>query len=405
MNSAIAAAFPAGETVQHGAYKVDVSRGTMRDELSRQWWSRPDDERYTSLTKLRDATKRRYEASKESRVETKKVELFAPEARTIEDTQKLFVGLPTGEESVFTHWSFGQACALAKAPGAYLRALPSQLAADNINYSLRHMREVEEVKAYYHRDGGGQLHALTGPDYGRIPDYEMVQAVMQIAGDGDGSQGWKVPGVMNWANGTYNPYVDVTKENTTLFASDRDVFLFLVDDTRPIEVGKLADGSPDYMFRGFYAWNSETGSRSYGVAAMYLRGVCMNRCLWGVEKFTEFKGRHSKGAPDRFMYEARPALRSFAEGSAQTLIEGVTAAKAAIKAQDDEEALAFLRGRGFSRSKAAQIFETVEREEQRKPRSVWDFAQGITAVARKEPNQDTRLDLERQAGALLDMVA
>ena len=39
-------------------------------------------------------------------------------------------------------------------------------------------------------------------------------------------------------------------------ASDRDVFLFLVDDTNPIEAGRLPDGSPDLYFRGFYCWNS-----------------------------------------------------------------------------------------------------------------------------------------------------
>lgn len=52
------------------------------------------------------------------------------------------------------------------------------------------------------------------------------------------------------------PFVDVTKDTTTLYASDRDVFLFLVDDTNPIEAGRLADGSPDLYFRGFYCWNS-----------------------------------------------------------------------------------------------------------------------------------------------------
>ena len=54
---------------------------------------------------------------------------------------------------------------------------------------------------------------------------------------------------------THNPFVDITKDTTTLYASDRDVFLFLVDDTNPIEAGRLADGSPDLYFRGFYCWN------------------------------------------------------------------------------------------------------------------------------------------------------
>jgi len=89
-----------------------------------------------------------------------------------------------------------------------------------------------------------------------------------------------VPGVLDWATSTYNPHVDVTTETTTLYASDRDVFLFLVDDTHPIEAGKLADGSPDLFFRGFYAWNSEVGSKTLGIASFYLRAVCQNRNLW-----------------------------------------------------------------------------------------------------------------------------
>ncbi len=76
---------------------------------------------------------------------------------------------------------------------------------------------------------------------------------------------------------SHNPFVDVTKDTTTLYASDRDVFLFLVDDTNPIEAGRLPDGSPDVYFRGFYCWNSEVGSKTLGIASFYLRAVCMNR--------------------------------------------------------------------------------------------------------------------------------
>jgi len=58
---------------------------------------------------------------------------------------------------------------------------------------------------------------------------------------------------------TYNPLVDITRDTTTLYASDRDVFLFLVDDAYPIGAGRLPNGDPDPFFRGFYAWNSEVG--------------------------------------------------------------------------------------------------------------------------------------------------
>ncbi len=62
----------------------------------------------------------------------------------------------------------------------------------------------------------------------RIWDHELVAAVIDIAGNGTGDTMWKVPGVLDWATMTHNPFVDITKDTTTLYASDRDVFLFLV---------------------------------------------------------------------------------------------------------------------------------------------------------------------------------
>ena len=40
------------------------------------------------------------------------------------------------------------------------------------------------------------------------------------------------------------------------------------------------------------------------------------------------------------------------------------------------------------------MIETVLAEEGRRPESVFDFVQGITAVARTEPHQDARLEVE-----------
>ena len=43
-------------------YKVDVSRGQRIGRVSSEWFNRPDDERYLSLTDLNKAVKRRSEA-------------------------------------------------------------------------------------------------------------------------------------------------------------------------------------------------------------------------------------------------------------------------------------------------------------------------------------------------------
>ena len=166
-----------------------------------------------------------------------------------------------------THWSFGQLAGLVGAPAAYLRQLPAALAGINLQYGLTSHR-AEQVKTLETDDGRLELRAVTGPDYGRIYDHELVAAVQRIAGNGTGDTRWKVPGVLDWSTGVYNPRVDVTQDTTTLYASDRDVFLFLVDDLNPIEAGRLPDGSPDLYFRGFYCWNSEVGAKTLGMASL-----------------------------------------------------------------------------------------------------------------------------------------
>ncbi|HEY8066590.1 MAG TPA: DUF932 domain-containing protein [Methylosinus sp.] len=384
-------------------YKVgNFDKGALRGDVSKQWISRPADQRFLSLGELKDAMAEKRDTSHEYRVDTRKIEFIAPEPKRLEDTHALTVGLPDGTEIAPNHWSFGQLCNLAQAPSSYLRRLPSQIVADALSYGMRYSRDSDEIKAYA---SGDSLLAATGPDYGRIFDCEVVEAVMQIAGNGIGDMRWKVPGVLDWQTMLYNPDAPVTIDSTTLYASDRDVFIFLVDDRNPIEVGKLPSGDPDLIFRGFYVTNSEVGSGSLRLAAFYLRGVCMNRNLWGVENFQELTMRHSKYAPARFIEESRPALASFANGSTKSLVEAVAAAKSTKLASDQDEALAFLQARSISRKRALLILEQGEREEQRPVRSAWDFAQALTANARSEPNTDSRIEIETVAKKILDKVA
>jgi len=52
--------------------------------------------------------------------------------------------------------------------------------------------------------------------------------------------------------------------------------------------------------------------------------------------------------------------------------------------------------------KTSKIIETVLGEENRKPESIFDFVQGITALARGKAHQDTRLDLVGKAKRLME---
>jgi hypothetical protein len=386
-------------------WKVDTSRGQSKMEVSRQWASRPHDQRYLKLSDLRDAVANRYKNSKELRIASNDLKINFDPA----DPDTLTFETEDGQ-AYPSHWAFGQLCGLGEpsAPAAYLRKLPAVLAGLNLQHGLKYRGE--EVKTFIGRqelvDGGNviELRAVTGPDYGRIPDYEVVEAVERVAGDR-----FKVPGLFNWSDMKYNPYVEPTKDTTTLFASDRDVFIFLVDDLHPIVIGKLPDGSDDLVFRGFYVANSEVGKSSLVIATMYLRGSCCNRILWGVEGFQEIRMRHSKYAPTRFMGEAMPALQAYATQGSSVLLNGIKAAQAALVAPDEQEAVNFLQKKvELSKSMAQRVVEVFKKEEgqgERAPMSIWDMVQGITAVARNVPHNDTRLFYEERAGKLLDKVA
>ena len=384
-----------------GGWKVDVSRGERNGRVSSEWFNRPDDERYLSLDDLWASVKGRSERSRSRVVQTADIRVEA--AR--DNPERLHLVLPKAHEPVApTHWAFGQLASIVGAPASYLRQLPAPLAGINLQYGLTNHR-AEQVKTLETDDGRLELRAVTGPDYGRIYDHELVAAVQRIAGNGTGDTRWKVPGVLDWSTGIYNPRVDITKDTTTLYASDRDVFLFLVDDLNPIEAGRLPDGSPDFYFRGFYCWNSEVGAKTLGMASFYLRAVCQNRNLWGVEDFEEITIRHSKYAANRFAHEAAPALLNFANSSPLPFVNGIKAARERIVARTDEDRSDFLRNRGFSKAETGKIIDRVLAEEGRPPESIFDFVQGITAVARDKPHQDARLDMEGKAKKLLDRAA
>lgn len=382
-------------------HKIDHTKGQMVGTVSAQWATRPDDQKFLSLSELKAQTAAWRQASSTKEVVPKQFVLkhdpFNASALNLE---------VDGSMASMTHFGFQQLCWAAKTPADYMRRLPPALAAVNMNYGLKAAQQ-KALSAYVMDGDETMLRGITSPSYGRIFDEDVVEAVMKIAGDGTGDTRWKVPGCIEWGSAhgvSYNPQVDITKQNTTLYASDRDIFLFLVDDMNPIEVGLLDDGSPDLMFRGFYVWNSEVGQRTFGVATMYLRGVCQNRNLWGVEGFSETVFKHTAGAPDKFVQMAAPALESFTEGSTTKVVAGVKAAKAAKVSVTDEERIEFLAKFGFSEKQAKTLIDRSVAEEGHPPETIWDHAQAISAQARLEPLQEKRLAMEQVAGKVLDKV-
>jgi len=381
-------------------YKVDISRGRRIGRVSSECFSRPDDERYLSLRELHAATLARAKRATTRTIETREVRVEASR----DNAERLALIVPGRDEPVApTHWSFGQLASLVGAPSGYLRQLPAPLAGINLQHGLLTHRG-ELMKTLETEDGRTELRAVTGPDYGRIWDHELVEAVMRIAGNGTGDTRWKVPGLLDWSTMTHNPHVEVTKDTTTLYASDRDVFLFLVDDAHPIEAGRLPNGDPDLFFRGFYCWNREVGAKTLGMASFYLRAVCMNRNIWGAEGFEEISIRHSKFAANRFAHEAAPGLGLWGPPSPQPSMAAILAGGQRTAAPPGGARGDFRRARGSPKAETGGIPAPGLEGGGRPPASIFDFVQGITALARDKPHQDARLDLEGKASKLLSAV-
>lgn len=363
--------------------------------VSTQWANRPDDQRFASLTELNDFCRYNREHSQGLVVSTK--QLKAEPLNSDPTHKSLLILGPKGEETVPSHWSFGQLAARVGAPASYLRTLPAPFAADCINYGLQVNRDIEDLGVLLYKNGGApELRAVTGPQYGRIWNADITQSLVDRFGDGLTGD-FRVPG-------EFGQDITVTKANTTLYASDRDVFIFLADEKRRITIPNrkpnLAGGSAGTLARGFVVWNSETGGRSYGIAAFLFDYACCNRMIWGAEGYIEIRGRHTASASDKWFAEIEPAIHAYSEASVAP-IEAKLIAAQKKKIDDVEE---FLMKR-FTKTQVASMITVHQVEEARPIESLWDATTAVTAYARGIKHQDQRVELEREAGRILDLAA
>jgi hypothetical protein len=351
---------------------------------SREWATRPNDERFLTLGELKESVAQRRSESwtLTTPVKDLRVKAIDGEHLGIEAFDRT-----AGEPKLLTptHFAFTQLAGFAKAPASYLRTLPDQLTAINLEYGLAHQPMREESLILAQTNGDDTLRAMTSVKYGRIWDMEVVEAVERVNED----DRWKVPSA---SYSGVNP-----RRATTLYASDRDVFIFLVDPERPIEVGG------ETLFRGFFTWNSEVGSATFGLTTFLYRYICDNRIIWGATDVQELRIRHTGGAPERFAYEGAKYLERYAEESTFAIAEGIRKAQAWELDRDDRKGdgwEGWLQQRGFTKPQATNAVNAAVAEEG-EARSLWDIINGITASARSIQHTDARVELETAAGKLM----
>lgn len=374
---------------------------TTISTASHQWATRPDDERFTSLIAMQDHFETTRANSRQTTVSSRRLQ-----AVPTDDNKGVLLQGANGHAYAPTHWSFGQLAQLAEAPAGYLRSLPAPIAADCINYGLQFKRQIEDVGVLLQRParvldagtdtatldttGDPTIPAVTGPRYGRIWNADILASLTKRFGDGVTGD-FRVPGEFGKA-------VTVTKANTTLYAGDRDMFVFLADEQHRIEIPNRRNGQPGSLARGFFVWNSEVGSATFGIGTFLFDYVCCNRTVWGAAQYREIKLRHTSAAPDRFLQEVGPALISYANSSTDSITAGIAAAREA-RLDDVDEWLA----KRFGKRTVESLQAVHQLEEGRPIETLWDVSNALTAKAKSVPWQDERVALERQAGEVLDL--
>ena len=358
---------------------------------SNEWAKRPDDQRFLSMGELRTAVEQRKNES--WTLSAKVSDLHVGSA---DPNRGLLINAydpSAGEMRSLspTNYSFGQLSGYAGAPASYLRKLDVNLAAINLQWGLENMALRDDSLVLGQTNGDDRLRAMTSTSYGRIWDLDVVDAVERATDGGT----WQIPAS---SYSGVNP-----RRATTLYASDRDVFIFEVDPEHPIEV------NGETLFRGFMVWNSEVGAATFGITAFLYRYVCDNRIVWGATEVQELRIRHTGGAPERFGYEGAQYLERYANESTEQIVTAIKAAdEYEVDRRKDETSeqawQGFLQRNGFTGNQAKNAVNSAIAEEG-EARSLWDIVNGVTASARAVTHTDERVELETRAGRLMERVA
>lgn len=357
-------------------------------EASKQWATRPPEERFTSIPAMLSALEDARAYSHASVVSSRRLGVVPTD-----DNRGLYLEGPGIHYAAPTNWAFGQLANLSGAPAAYLRTLPAPLAADCLNYGLRVERDAIDTGVLLTTRPNAiapEMRAATGPRYGRIWNADVVRAIGDRFGDGV-TGNFRVPGI-------FGKSLDaVTIENTTLFAGDRDMFIFLADEENRIDLPNRRDGKTGQLARGFFVTNSETGAGALKIKTFLFDYVCANRIVWGAHELDEIAIRHTASAPDRFLEEAVPALLAYSNASATNVSDVLRDAQQSKLDNVNK----FLAAR-FGPRVAERIAVVHQNEEGRPIESVWDAVTGATAYARSIPWTADRVEFEARAGEMLE---
>lgn len=363
---------------------------TTLTQAFQQWSTRPADERFASLADLHAATTHHRDVSVEARnTSIKSLRVGVAALDDASGSTPILIG-STGQAAQFTHHAFGQFARRVGAPASYLRTLPAGLVADNLNHGISKLgsEEAENDALLFAQNGDLRLRACVSDKYSRIWNSDITSRLIRLT---EQSPEWQpAPAAFDGSRG--------------LYASDSNMFAFLVDNDRRIFESDENGG----LGRGFFVWNSEVGESSFGVMTFFYEYVCGNHRVWGASGVAELRIPHVGNADERAFSKLSVELRKYAEASASDDELKIASARTMTLGATKDEVLdkVFgLRIPDVTRKVATAAYDlAVTREDwYGAPNTVWGFTGGLTEIARDLPNATDRVALDRAAGKIMQI--
>jgi hypothetical protein len=358
-------------------------------QAHRQWATRPQDQRFQSFDALYDAVAARAERSFHHDTDLTGLVIQPTNNGDIQ------ISRDGRKPASMTNWSFNQLARLTNSPVEFLRSLRPETAATVLNERIiqtaaRRDPTEQKIQVFYegHNENSATVRAFTSVDYGRALDRDYLNLIRTPIQAG----GWQLP--LGYENGKWGaPMVP-----SGAYAGDRDMFLFMVDYSRPIEV------RGETLFRGFFTWNSEVGSKSWAFMAFLFRACCGNNIVWGAQDINLVRIYHrGENTMNRIDRAADKALVEYSNQNTAREVSVISAAMDKNVASNDAEAVTWLRNAGFAKGVSEAAVGAANKEEGGAG-TLWQLVQGLTAYARSIPHTDSRNELERDAGKLLELV-
>lgn len=377
-------------------------------KASNQWASRPPDQRFWTVEEMGQKCRDYAESSRTATV-------INADIRVEADGSELNLMGKAEIPARVSHHAFGQLAGRADAPAGYLRTLPATLAAQNINHGLK--RHAEGTSKLLLHNGDGYLcRALTSEIYERVWNYELCQWLEPILEEGWRTAPARAPyqDATLAAEGQIRPATEddlmpgVSSVNlgemiapAGLYASDHDMFVFMIHPDRQIDVGENRT-----LCKGFFLWNAETGGVSLGGMTFLFDHVCGNHIVWGAEDVKEFRLRHVGRIRGRAIRRLRVDLRKYADESVSELEGKIVYSKSFELGADKANVVLniFKRNIGATKRQLEEAYQIAETQpDTGNPRSAWGMAQGLTRLSQKSGYTDERVKLDRAAGKVMEM--